>query len=101
MSMQCNANGHRRRTLRKRVAARREPCAICGQPIDYNLPAGHPMAYELDEIVSRWKGGSPIDAKNVQPVHRCCNQQKYKDERAAQEAKRLEAPSLPKASRKW
>lgn len=87
--------------LRKRIAAKQESCAWCGKPIDYTLPAGHPDAFELDEIVSRWKGGSPIDPKNVQPMHRHCNQEKYQQERAAQEAKKQEAPSLPKASRAW
>ena len=35
------ANGSRRTALRKRVAAMGLPCALCGQPIDYALPAGH------------------------------------------------------------
>ena len=36
------ANGHRRRQLRARLRAQGLPCAICGQPIDYDLPAGDP-----------------------------------------------------------
>ena len=28
----------------------RLPCAICGMPIDYDLPAGDPMSFEVDEI---------------------------------------------------
>lgn len=100
-SRPCYANGHRRRTLRKRVMARGEPCAICGEPIDYSLPAGHPRAFELDEIVSRWRGGSPTDAGNVQPAHRECNQRKYREERAAAEGRRAEAPEPPRASRQW
>lgn len=69
-------NGARRRSLRARVRSLGLPCAICGQPIDYDLPAGDPMSYELDEIVPVSLGGSPIDPGNVQPAHRLCNQKK-------------------------
>lgn len=73
------ANGARRTALRKRVAALGLPCAICHKPIDYSLPAGHPMSYELDEIVpvSRYREGgyasaqqAALDLGNVQPAHR-------------------------------
>lgn len=70
------SNGHRRRQLRARVKAMGLPCALCGKPIDYSLPPGHPMSYELDEIRPVSKGGDPLDPDNVQPVHRCCNQKK-------------------------
>lgn len=70
------SNGSRRNALRKRVRAMGLPCALCGRPIDYSPPAGHPMSYELDEIVPVSKGGSPYDIENVQPAHRICNQRK-------------------------
>lgn len=70
------ANGHRRTRLRRVVAARGEPCAICGQPIDYSLPPGDPMSFELDEIVPVSRGGDPLDIRNVQPTHRICNERK-------------------------
>ena len=89
------SNGHRRRELRRKVAALGLPCAICGKPIDYSLDTWtdpkdgrvkpHPWRYELDEIcpVSRWSEGgysSPtecaLDPSNVQPTHRICNQRK-------------------------
>lgn len=63
-------------SLRNRVRALGLPCALCGRPIDYSLPARHPMSYELDEIVPVSLGGSPVDFDNVQPVHRICNQRK-------------------------
>lgn len=69
-------NGARRTALRKRVAAMGLPCALCGQLIDYSLPARNPLSYELDEIVPVSKGGSPYDPANVQPAHRICNQRK-------------------------
>lgn len=70
------ANGSKRTKLRKRFASLGLPCALCGQPIDYSLPAGHPMSYELDEIVPVSRGGDPYDEGNVQPTHRICNQRK-------------------------
>lgn len=70
------ANGNARRKLRKRIASLGLPCALCGKPIDYSLPAGHPMSFELDEGVPVSQGGSPIDPSNVQPAHRVCNERK-------------------------
>lgn len=69
-----SSNGAARRALRRRVAAMGRPCWICGLPIDYSLPGGHPLSYELDEVIPVSKGGSPIDPENVAPAHRCCNQ---------------------------
>jgi 5-methylcytosine-specific restriction endonuclease McrA len=69
-------NGNARRRLRARVKAEGRACGICGKPIDYTLPAGHPMSYELDEIIPISLGGSPIEYNNVQPAHRRCNQLK-------------------------
>ncbi len=70
------ANGHRRRQLRARLRAQGLPCAICGQPIDYDLPAGDPMSFEVDEIIPVALGGSCLDYGNVQAAHRICNQRK-------------------------
>lgn len=67
------SNGSRRRSLSARVRAMGMPCHLCGLPIDYSLPGGHPLSYELDELVPVSKGGSPIDPRNVAPAHRCCN----------------------------
>lgn len=70
------SNGARRRKLRARVRAMGLPCAICGGAIDYSLPAGDPLSYELDEVVPYSLGGSAIDPANVQPAHRICNERK-------------------------
>lgn len=78
-------NGHARRKLRLRLKAERRPCHICGQPIDYDLPAGDPMSFEVDELVpvSRyWLGGyataqqCALDYANVDAAHRICNQRR-------------------------
>lgn len=70
------ANGNARRKVRAWLKAQALPCAICGRPIDYSLPAGDPMSFEVDEIVPVSRGGSPIDRANVQPAHRICNQRR-------------------------
>nr|DAQ46779.1 MAG TPA: HNH endonuclease [Caudoviricetes sp.] len=70
------ANGNARRKVRAWLRAQGLPCAICGRPIDYGLPAGDPWSFEVDEIVPVSRGGSPIDRANVQPAHRICNQRR-------------------------
>lgn len=91
------ANGSRRNAIRERWKAIGAPCAICGGDIDYSLPAGHPMSFEVDEIVPVSRGGDPLDFANTQPVHRCCNQRK---------GNRLAGPQAPSrsglpTSREW
>ena len=71
-----NSNGNARRKLRARLRAEGRPCHICGQPIDYSLPAGHPWSFEVDEIVPVSRGGSPLDYRNVGAAHRICNQRR-------------------------
>ena len=70
------SNGNARRKLRARLKAEGRPCAICGGLIDYDLSAGNPWAFEVDEKLPFSLGGSAIDYDNVQPAHRRCNQLK-------------------------
>ncbi len=81
-------NGSKRRALRDWLRRQGRPCWICrafGRPaaIDYDLPAGHPRSFEMDELkpVSRWREygyGSPtsaaLDPSNVDATHRACNE---------------------------
>lgn len=81
-------NGNARRKLARRVKAEGRGCWICrafgrDDRIDYSLPAGHPMAFELDELcpVSKWGEGGyasatacALDYGNVDAAHRRCNQ---------------------------
>lgn len=64
------ANGSRRRAIRERWRSIGAPCALCRKSIDYSLPAGHPMSFEVDEIVPVSRGGNPLDFANTQPAHR-------------------------------
>ena len=98
------AHRTRREALRARLKAEGNPCHICGKPIDYSLPAGHPMSYELDEIVPVALGGDPLDAGNVQPAHRICNERKgakaHLNRSAKSKAAHTSASGLP-FSRDW
>jgi 5-methylcytosine-specific restriction endonuclease McrA len=74
------STGHLRNTAtrdrhRAAIRARRDPCGICHQPIDYTLRSPHPQAFEVDHVIARNNGGhDTID--NKQASHRLCNQQK-------------------------
>jgi len=62
---------------RDRAAIRRTGagCALCGQPIDYDLPHLDPMAYVVDHVVPLALGG--LDTLgNKQAAHRTCNRSK-------------------------
>lgn len=95
-----SANGHRRRQLRKRLASLGNPCALCGKPIDYGLPPGHPMSFEVDEIVPVSLGGDPLDFGNVQAAHRICNERKGNGLGGRGGERGPKAPGLP-LSRDW
>lgn len=89
------ANGHRRRELRRRVLAEEDVCWICGRPVDKSLPAGDPMAPELDEVVPVSLGGSPVERANVRLAHRVCN------ERRGNGVRRGRSAGDSPASRDW
>ena len=92
------ANGSKRRELRKSLLRTQSTCALCGKPIDKSLPYLDPMAPEVDEIVPVSKGGSPLDRRNVQLVHRICNQRK--GNKMPGSAQKVAGQPLPR-SRDW
>ncbi len=73
------ANGTRRNRIRREIAAQGLPCALCGQPIDYDAPyflddgKVNPDAFVVDEIIPVARGGNPLDINNCQPAHSRCN----------------------------
>ena len=86
------ANGHRRDMTVKWVRSQRRPCWICvafgkSGAIDYSLPAGHPYAFECDELVPVSRGGSPFSRSNVDAAHRCCNQ--WRSNKTVEEVMRI------------
>ena len=58
-----------------RMKAIHPPCAICGQPINYELPSTNPWSFTVDHIVPISRGGGTTE-DNLQPAHRKCNRAK-------------------------
>ena len=85
-------NSSKRNNLRAWLRSQHRGCWICrvfGRPdyIDYSLPAGHPLSFEVDELVPVSKGGSPYSRTNVDAAHRRCNQ--WRGNKSVQEVIRL------------
>ncbi|WP_434056518.1 HNH endonuclease [Georgenia sunbinii] len=86
--------GSRRLALLKRnLKARRLPCHLCGQPIDYSLPPGHPDVFNADHI-KPWSTHPHLreDPANLAAAHASCNKSR---------GKRATPPALGTLSRDW
>lgn len=55
------------------IRARRDPCGLCGHPIDYNAEPCTYWSFSLDHIVPLAHGGGVHDLANVQAAHFGCN----------------------------
>ena len=88
-----------RASLRARVIATYDTCAICGREVDKTLPYLDPLAPEVDEIIPVSRGGSPYDWDNLQLVHRICNQKKGNKMAGDIDLKKVENPTP--VSRAW
>jgi len=91
------ANGARRRSIRARVLASENDCALCGLPVDKTLKTPHPMSPEVDEIKPFSLGGSATERGNTQLTHRICNQRKGNGTRTKTKAITLPLPT----SQRW
>lgn len=60
---------------RKAIARGRPPCHLCGEPIDYEAHHLEPLAFQIDHIIPRNKGGND-ELENLAPAHRKCNRDK-------------------------
>nr|WP_274635545.1 HNH endonuclease [Microbacterium bovistercoris] len=57
--------------------AQKRPCAMDGQPIDYDGPPNEPDSFELDHIKARKaRPDLALDPSNAQPLHVRCNRMK-------------------------
>ena len=92
-------NAALRNSLRAKLIAMYDTCAICGRPIDKGLPQYHPMAPEVDEIIPVSQGGSPYDIDNLQLTHRICNERKGNRMAGDVDISKIENP-IPQ-SRAW
>ena len=88
-----------RASLRKRVLATYDTCAICGREVDKTLHYLDPLAPEVDEIIPVARGGSPYDWDNLQLVHRVCNERKGSKMAGDIDIKKIENPTP--ISRAW
>jgi len=69
---------------RASIRAKKLPCALCGEPIDYTLRYPDLDCFVVDHIVPIDLGG-PDTIDNKQPAHNRCNRAK---------SNRLESPVL-------
>lgn len=77
---------------RRTIARDQPPCAICQQPIDYDLPHLDPGEFVVDHIIPLARGGTDtID--NKQAAHRSCNR--------AKSDKTPEAARVHETTRTW
>jgi len=102
-----------RERIRKRLKAMREPCAICGEEIDYDMPQWwidpkdgkkkkHPLSFEYDHIEPLSVSGDN-SWSNAQVAHRICNQKKGDGRRTRRAVIQSKAQKLPDVvtSRDW
>lgn len=61
---------------KKKIIAKENVCAICGQPVDKELKYPHPLSATVDHIVPVARGGHPSAMENLQLAHWTCNRQK-------------------------
>lgn len=66
-------SGKRYLRLCAMVRARRDPCALCGHPIDYGAPPRTRWSFSLDHILSLAHGGDLLDPDNARSAHYSCN----------------------------
>ena len=63
------------RRRRARVLRNAEVCAICGQPLNPDIPWPDPMCITADHIVPIAEGGH--NNGKLQACHRICNQKRW------------------------
>lgn len=73
------ATAHWRR-IRQHWRQQRQPCARCGNPIDYTAPRGHPRALHVGHIIGRdqartlgWTDTQINHLSNTQPECTTCS----------------------------
>ncbi|HAT1303620.1 MULTISPECIES: HNH endonuclease [Corynebacterium] len=68
-----------RRQYLTQCQAQNLPCWLCGQPIDYQAPAGTTNAFEPDHYHPRADHPElALDPDNLRPAHASCNRSRGK-----------------------
>ena len=68
-------NTRRRDQHRRILKAKRRPCHICHEPIDYDAHWLDPLSFTIDHLIPINRGGADrLD--NIDAAHRKCNRDK-------------------------
>lgn len=75
MSANAGRRGGRWEKLKAEVRARRRPCCLCGQPIDYSLRYPDPQSFTVQHVKD-WHGHPELreDPANLDAAHKLCNE---------------------------
>lgn len=66
-----SARSHAYRKAAAELRARRLPCWLCGQPIDYDAPPRTPQSFSADHRAPMAEGGYPTE--DLMASHYGCN----------------------------
>ena len=71
----CSGHGQRVSALTRRAVCIRDGwiCQLCHEPVDPQVPTGHPFAATVDHCLPRSAGG-PSRPENLQLAHKMCNE---------------------------
>lgn len=64
-------NSQQQERMRKRIAATRANCHICGGAIDYDLKWPDPMCFVVDHVIPIQRGGYH-ELSNAKAAHNSC-----------------------------
>ena len=90
-----------RATLITAAADRHDPCAICGQPIDYTAPGTTPQGATIDHTTPRALGGDPWDPTGLRVTHHRCNTLRGARLGNQRSRRRHQPAPTPTPSRNW
>lgn len=66
-----------RNNMREKYQAVGARCYLCGQPIDYDAPAGSRDALEIDHVIpTSERPELMFEEENLRPAHMSCNRSK-------------------------
>lgn len=78
MVLEQSLTGRPRERAKAQVAQRPPYCHLCGLLIDMQADRQRdPLAFAVDEIVPRSRGGSAVDDANLGAAHRHCNTSRH------------------------
>jgi hypothetical protein len=92
-------SGKRYLKLCAKVRARKDPCVLCGQPIDYNAPPRTRWSFSLEHPDSLVHGGAVLDERNAASAHFGCNSRRGGATRRGRPERRV--PVVVATSRRW